>query len=63
MTFCKVLKEEKRGADTITAYEKVEKFSAAKSYEICVSRNGIAYHVEQTAKTTWKRKFNQLMNE
>lgn len=60
MTFCKILAEAQRGPDTVTAYEKTEKFSAGRSYEIIESRAGIAYSVTKTAKTTWKKKFKEI---
>lgn len=61
MTFCKVLAEGKRDGDTITAYEKYEKFSAVPTYEIVVSRDGIARLVFKTARTTWKKRFREML--
>ena len=63
MTFCKQLKTAKIGNETITAYENYEKFSTVPYYEIIVSREEIALEVIKTAKTTWRKKFNQIMEE
>lgn len=60
MTFCKLLKAATVGEDTIEAYENYDKFDALPHYEVVISRNGIAYHVEKTAKTTWRRKFSEM---
>lgn len=62
MTFYKQLATAKRDDDDITAYEYVEKYESAKRYQIIISRNGIARIVIPTARTTWKRKFNELVN-
>ena len=61
MTFCRILAEAQRGPDTVTAYELTEKFSACPRYEIIESREGIAFTVTKTAKTTWKKKFNEIL--
>lgn len=63
MTFCKQLKTAKIGSETITAYENYEKFSMVPYYEIIVAREEIAVEVIKTAKTTWRKKFNQIMEE
>lgn len=60
MTFCKVLKQSTIGPDTVTAYENYDKFCSVPYYEIVVSRDGIGYQVEKTAKTTWRRKFKEM---
>ena len=61
MTFCKVLANAERDGETVTAYENVDKFSSVKRYEIVVSRGSVAIQVIPTARTTWKRKFNELI--
>ena len=60
MTICKLLAEAEKNGKTISVYENVDKFSACPYYEISISKDGIAYEVIKTAKTTWKRKFNEL---
>lgn len=60
MTFYKILAEGKNGEYDITVYEKHEKFATNPTYEIVVSRNGIAHLAFPTAKTTWKKKFRQF---
>lgn len=60
MTFCKVLAQKKVDDDTITAYELIDKYDAVPRYEIVISKDEIARLVIKTAKTTWKRKFNEL---
>ena len=61
MTFCKILAETQRGPDAVTAYEKTEKNSRSAKYEIVESRDGIAHTVTKTAKTTWKKKFQEII--
>ena len=61
MTFCKKLAEAQRGPDTVTAWEEIDKYSACPRYTITESRNGIAHTVTNTAKTTWKRKFKEIV--
>jgi hypothetical protein len=61
MTFCKVLATAERDGETVTAYENVDKFSSVKRYEIVVARESIAVQVIPTARTTWKKKFNELV--
>ena len=61
MTFCKVLATAERDGETVTAYENVDKYSSVKRYEIVVSRGSISIQVIPTARTTWKRKFNELV--
>lgn len=63
MTFCKILKSAQVGKDTVEAYENYDKFGIVPYYEIVVSRDGIGYRVEKTAKTTWRRKFKQVAEE
>lgn len=62
MTFCKILAETQRGPDTVTAYEKTEKYSRRPVYQIIESRDGITHTVTNTAKTTWKKKFQEIIN-
>ena len=61
MTICKVLKTAQRDKDEITAYEKTS-FEGFTSYEIVISRDGYARLVEKAARTTWKKKFQELAN-
>lgn len=61
MTFCKILAETKKGNKAITAYEKTDKYNCLPEYEIVLSKNSIGYLVIKTAKTTWKRKYNELV--
>ena len=61
MTFCKKLAEAQRGPDTVSAWELTDKYSARPRYEITESRNGIAYTVTKAAKTTWKKKFTEIL--
>jgi hypothetical protein len=64
MTFCKQLKSVSVGEVTVEAYEEAEKFSACSTYEIIVLRSvdGSVVEVEKTAKTTWKRKFLEVVD-
>ena len=63
MTFCKQLKSVSVGEVTVEAYEETEKFSACSSYAIIVLRSvdGSVVETEKTAKTTWKRKFLEVV--
>ena len=63
MTFYKTLKETTINEKTITAYERVEKFSSVPEYEIVISRDGIGYETIPVARTTWRKKFTQLVDE
>ena len=60
MTVCKVLAQGKNKNDDVIVYEKYEKFCGNPYYEIVVARNGIAFLSERTAKTTWKKRFQQI---
>lgn len=61
MTFCKVLARGKNGEDDVTAYECKDFEAVMPYYEIVVSRDGIARLVEHTARTTWKRRFQSMI--
>lgn len=63
MTFYRTLAETERNGKTVTAYEKTEKFETVPSYEIVVSRDGMGYLTVPTARTTWRKKFRELVNE
>ena len=63
MTISKVLATAKNGKDDITVYESYEKYSVTPHYEIVISREGFATEVIKTARTTWRKKFNELTNE
>lgn len=62
MTISKTLARVTRDGKTYTAYESYEKFERLPHYEIVVAREGspLAEDVIQTARTTWKRKFNEI---
>jgi len=63
MTFYKTLAQKTVDGVIVTAYAKQEKFSNVWNYEIVVSDGSgfvNACDVYQTARTTWKRKFNSL---
>ena len=60
MTFYEILSEKEKAGKTITAYRKTEKFSRVASYEIVTSKDGIAIDIEKAARTTWKKKFENM---
>ena len=61
MTFCKLLRQATLpNGDIVEAYANTEKFETIAKYEIVVSRNGIAYDVIPCAKTTWRKRFNDI---
>ena len=60
MTPCNILAEKTKDGKQITAYKKYDKFSKSPRYEIVISKDGFATEIIKTAKTTWKRRFNEL---
>ena len=60
MTICKLLAQGKSGNDDILVYEKYEKYCGNPYYEIVIANNGIAHLTERTARTTWKKRFNEI---
>ena len=63
MTFCKKLKETTINGKTITAMECTEKYAAAPEYMIIKSENGIGLETIKAARTTWRKKYAQLVDE
>lgn len=62
MTFCKELARATRtNGDEVIAYENTDKYSAVARYEVYVCRDSIAYQVIHTARSTWKKKFNEIV--
>ena len=65
MTNCKVLAQAKRGTDTITATRKEAQYDNFHNvrYEICISHDdGYAFLVISSARTTWKKTFQQIVD-
>ena len=62
MTICRVLAEAKKGDLTITAEERTEKESAVPRYVIFLSKNERVIAHVPVAKTTWKKRFNTMVN-
>ena len=65
MTFCKILKETTIGETRISAYEEYEKFSDVPNYRIYVKHKEYGYtqyDTIRTARTTWKRKFQSIVD-
>ena len=62
MTFYTTLKEgtTERGA-TVTAYKSMDKYSTLEQYAVTVSRGGLGIFTEKCARTTWRKKFNDLL--
>lgn len=60
MTVCKVLAEKISGEYKIAAYENYDKDSRLPRYEIVKSKDGFGVEVVRAAKTTWKKRFNEL---
>lgn len=59
MTFCELLAE----SGEVSAWKKTEKFSCSADYEIVIARNGIAFCVIPTARTTWKKAYKNALEE
>ena len=66
MTVCKILKEEKRGQYTITAWEMTDKYSCVPRYEIEIVRDSDDGHslwdTIKCAKTTWRKRFKETVD-
>lgn len=60
MTVCKLLAEKTKDDKTISAWEKYDKFSVNPRYEITVSKNNVVQEVVRTARTTWRKRFNEF---
>ena len=63
MTVCKCLAEKEIDGIVVSAMELLDKYDRAPHYEIYISKNGIAYQTVKTARTTWKKKFDQIVGE
>ena len=63
MTICKKLASAEKHGKEIEAWEKHDEYSLSPRYEITISRDGIAEDVIKAAKTTWKRKFVELVED
>lgn len=63
MTFCKQLAKATKDGYEIEAYENTDKFESVPYYDITISKDGIVCDVIKTAKTTWKRKFKELISD
>lgn len=67
MTITKKLREETVNGETVTAYASQDKFSDCWKYEIIVTREGQSvvnsFDITETARTTWKRKFDQIVSD
>lgn len=63
MTFCKELKSETVGDYDVSAWEMTEKFERVPRYEISVSKGSIGLYRYPCARTTWKKKFREVVDE
>lgn len=64
MTFCKCLAESvRKDGKTVSAWENWDKYAKMPDYEITVSEGSYALESVKVSRTTWKRKFRQLVNE
>lgn len=64
MTFYETLKHAET-ADGMSVYAVLatEKFETHSTYELHIGREGYDFEVIHTAKTTWRKKFNEIVNE
>lgn len=60
MTVCNLLAKKTKDGKKISAWKNYEKFSSTPCYEITISKDGIVLEEIKTARTTWKKKFNEL---
>lgn len=65
MTFTKTLKETTKNGIQVQATENYDKYSSAPYYKIVIAKEGdpCALYVIDTARTTWRRKFRQTVEE
>ena len=65
MTFTKTLKETTKNGIQVQATENYDKFSSAPYYQIVIAKeeDPRALYVIDTARTTWRRKFNQTVED
>ncbi len=62
MTFCKLLAERNLdNGNTVQAYEKTDKYSSVPRYTVTVLRDGIEQYTVKCAKTTWKKRFREIV--
>ncbi len=62
MTICKLLKEAKlANGDTVSAWELTEKYETVPHYEVSVCRNSIELYSVKCAKTTWRKRFKEIV--
>lgn len=60
MTVCNLLAEKTKDGRKISAWKNYDKFCSVPRFEITISKDGIALETIKTARTTWKKKFNEL---
>ena len=63
MTLSQTLKQTTANGYDITARIRTDKYSAYAEYSIAISRNDYAVEVIPAARTTWRKKFNQLVKD
>ena len=61
MTIVKQLAREDKNGVAVTATENWDKFTTVPYYEISVSKDSMAYIEIKTARTTWRRKFREVV--
>lgn len=63
MTVYKTLKTETRHGVTVTAWEAWDKYDRLPRYEITVARGPICSEAIKAARTTWSKKYNEIVKE
>lgn len=63
MTFYKELKKADADGAIVTAWEVWEKYSTIPHYEVTVVKEQMECERYRTARTTWRRKFNEVVND
>ena len=65
MTICKKLKSEMKNGKIITAYEERHKPHFVPEYAIYVMKadGNLPYYTVRAARTTWRKKYNELLAE
>jgi len=61
MTIVKQLAHEEKDGRAVTATENWDKFSKVPYYMVTVSKGSMAYIEIKTARTTWRKKFKEVV--
>ena len=63
MTVYKTLAHEEKNGIAVSADECWDKFGTVPHYEVTVSHNSIAFLVIRAAKTTWRKRYKEAVQQ